>query len=152
MLMMKPLPASQLRALSGKGTINKHRMTCSMCFNVTSVVQSFFNVFTHISPFSATLGWYIFVRKKPLGGAFGYSFGITNFIRKHPPTNGVPSAKDNLLQIDSILRERRVKESISANLAHQGRHEFQRLYLRHSRRIWYHQWDSSRGLWSPPLF
>ena len=50
------LPASQLSELSGNGTIKRHLMTWNMCFNVTSVVQSFFNVLTQISPLSATFG------------------------------------------------------------------------------------------------
>jgi hypothetical protein len=64
-----------------------------MCFIVTSVVQSFFKVFTQISPLSATFGWYIFVKKKPLGGTSGYCEERTSFNRKQPPKKGVPSDK-----------------------------------------------------------
>ena len=46
----------------------KHtRRTCSMPWEG---FQSFLRVLTQISPFSATLGWKILVKKYPLGGAY----------------------------------------------------------------------------------
>ena len=60
---MKNLPASSFSDDSGKGTINKHRITCKMWDSVVSGVQSRFSVLTQISPLSATLGWKMRVRK-----------------------------------------------------------------------------------------
>jgi len=49
--------------------------------------QSFFNVFTHISPAgTATFGWKILVMKYPLGGFYGNSESITNLHLKTPPS------------------------------------------------------------------
>ena len=41
-------------------------MVSRMCFSPRSDFQSFFKVFTQISPRDDTLGWKIFVRKKPV--------------------------------------------------------------------------------------
>jgi len=61
---MNILPASSLRALSGKGTISKHLMCSRMLWmDQAAGFQSFFRMFTHISPFSDTLGWKILPRK-----------------------------------------------------------------------------------------
>lgn len=55
--------------------------------------QSFFNVFTQISPLLATFGWKIFVMKYAFGGAVGKSLPKTTFTRKNPPAYGVPATK-----------------------------------------------------------
>ena len=71
---MNSFPASSFKLLSGNGTINKHRITLSTCAKVVSDVQSFFSVLTQIAPVDAsTLGWYILVKKCPLGGDAGKS-------------------------------------------------------------------------------
>lgn len=57
--------------------------------------QSFFSVFTQISPLVETFGWKIFVRKYAFGGVCGKSLPKTNFTRKNPPAYGVPAAKLN---------------------------------------------------------
>lgn len=62
-----------------------------MCLRPRSDFQSFFNVFTHISPFLATLGWNILVTKYPFGGEEGKSFPRINLTRKSPPAYGVPA-------------------------------------------------------------
>ena len=63
---MKNLPASSFSELSGNGTINRHLITSKIFFNDHyRGFQSFFNVFTQISPFSDTLGWNILVLNKP---------------------------------------------------------------------------------------
>ena len=62
---MNSFPASSFNELSGKGTINKHLITSKM-FDRDHYdgFQSFFKVFTQISPDgTATLGWNIFVIK-----------------------------------------------------------------------------------------
>ena len=52
--------------------------------------QSFFSVFTQISPDGyATFGWKIFVRKCPFGGTFGKSLLIVSLQRNTPPSYGV---------------------------------------------------------------
>ena len=59
-------PACSLRELSGKGTIKRHLTTSRMLQSDQAAgFQSFFKVFTHISPFYETLGWKIFVIKNP---------------------------------------------------------------------------------------
>lgn len=62
-----------------------------MCFKPRSGFQSFFNVFTQISPFVATFGWNIFVTKNAFGGADGKSLPNINLTRKNPPAYGVPA-------------------------------------------------------------
>lgn len=62
-----------------------------MCLIPRSDFQSFFKVFTQISPFFATFGWKIFVRKKAFGGPCGKSFPNANFTLKNPPEYGVPA-------------------------------------------------------------
>lgn len=57
--------------------------------------QSFFNVLTQISPFGATFGWKILVRKYAFGGVEGKSFPNANFTRNAPPAYGVPASKWN---------------------------------------------------------
>ena len=47
--------------------------------------QSFFSVLTQISPFFATFGWKIFVRKNAFGGVCGKSFPRASLTRKTPP-------------------------------------------------------------------
>ena len=46
--------------------MRRHLMVSRMCFSPRSDFQSFFKVFTQISPRDDTLGWKIFVRKKPV--------------------------------------------------------------------------------------
>lgn len=53
--------------------------------------QSFFSVLTQISPFFATFGWKIFVRKNAFGGVCGKSFPRASLTRKTPPAYGVPA-------------------------------------------------------------
>ena len=48
--------------------------------------QSFFKVLTHISPFSETLGWNIFVIKYPFGGLLGKSLSTANLHLNTPPS------------------------------------------------------------------
>ena len=56
--------------------------------------QSFFSVFTQISPCGcATLGWNILVKKNPFGGFDGKSLSMTSLQRNIPPWNGVSSKK-----------------------------------------------------------
>lgn len=65
-LSIKSFPACSLSALSGKGTIRRHFTTSKMLQRDQLVgFQSFFNVFTQISPFQETLGWNILVIKNP---------------------------------------------------------------------------------------
>jgi len=59
-----------------------------------SFLQSFFSVFTQISPLFEMFGWKIRVRKKPFGGECGYSAGSTSFTRKTPPSKGVESGRE----------------------------------------------------------
>jgi hypothetical protein len=69
--------------------------------------QSFFSVLTQISPFFATFGWKIFVRKNAFGGVCGKSFPRASFTRKTPPAYGVPAGteifKTNMNYKESIL-------------------------------------------------
>ncbi len=60
---MKSFPASSLRDDSGKGTMRRQRITCSTWARVCSGFQSFFRVFTQISPFVEMFGWKMRVRK-----------------------------------------------------------------------------------------
>lgn len=53
--------------------------------------QSFFNVLTQISPFAATFGWKIFVKKYAFGGVAGKSLPSASFTRNTPPVYGVPA-------------------------------------------------------------
>jgi hypothetical protein len=48
-------------------------------------------VFTQISPFPATLGWNILVRKNAFGGLEGKSLPRANLTRNAPPAYGVPA-------------------------------------------------------------
>lgn len=73
--------------------INTAFHTNSTCLIPNSAFQSFFNVFTQISPLLATFGWNIFVVKNPLGGSEGKFFPKTSFMRNNPPAYGVPAAK-----------------------------------------------------------
>lgn len=117
------LPASSFKADSGFGTISKHFtvwrgnamltnyqhvqqrnvqrdaiwFTNNICCIPRSGFQSFFNVLTHISPFFATLGWNIFVRKYAFGGPCGKSFPRANFTLKKPLAYGVPAANKNFM-------------------------------------------------------
>ena len=43
-------------------------LTSNICLIPRSDFQSFFKVLTQISPFFATFGWKIFVRKNAFGG------------------------------------------------------------------------------------
>ncbi len=61
-------------------------LTRRMWLSLQSDFQSFFSVFTQISPFFAMFGWKIGVMKKPLGGAAGKSWPNTSFILKKPPS------------------------------------------------------------------
>lgn len=47
--------------------------------------QSFFKVLTQISPFGATLGWKILVKKKAFGGVEGKSLPRASLTRNAPP-------------------------------------------------------------------
>jgi len=67
----------------------KGRITIRMWLSLQSAVQSFFRVFTQISPDFDTLGWKMGVTKYPLGGAAGKSGPNTSFIRNTPPWYGV---------------------------------------------------------------
>lgn len=67
--------------------------TNRICLMPRSGFQSFFNVFTQISPLLATFGWKIFVMKYAFGGADGKSLPKTTFTRKNPPAYGVPATK-----------------------------------------------------------
>jgi hypothetical protein len=60
--------------------------TRRMWLSLQSDFQSFFSVFTQISPFFAMFGWKIGVMKKPLGGAAGKSWPNTSLILKKPPS------------------------------------------------------------------
>ena len=60
-------------------------LTSNICLIPNSAFQSFFNVFTQISPLLATFGWKIFVVKNPLGGSDGKFFPNTSFMRNNPP-------------------------------------------------------------------
>jgi hypothetical protein len=75
---MNSFPASSFRLDSGKGTINRHRITVKTCRRVVSAVQSRFRVLTQISPAVEMFGWKIRVRKKPFGGVAGKSPDITS--------------------------------------------------------------------------
>lgn len=66
-------------------------LTNNMCLRPRSGFQSFFNVFTQISPFDATFGWKIFVKKNAFGGVCGKSFPKINLTRNAPPAYGVPA-------------------------------------------------------------
>ena len=68
-------------------------LTNNICLMPKSGFQSLFNVLTQISPFDATFGWKIFVRKNAFGGVDGKSLPNTNFTRKAPPEYGVPAKK-----------------------------------------------------------
>lgn len=70
-------------------------LTNKICLIPKSGFQSFFNVFTQISPFVATFGWKIFVKKYAFGGVCGKSLPSTNFTRKNPAAYGVPAKKYN---------------------------------------------------------
>lgn len=56
--------------------------------------QSLFSVLTQISPFFATFGWKIFVRKNAFGGVCGKSFPRASLTRKTPPAYGVPAGTE----------------------------------------------------------
>ena len=62
--------------------------------------QSFFRVFTQISPFLATFGWKIFVRKYAFGGSDGKFELKTSFILNCPPEYGVPATKKQTFHIE----------------------------------------------------
>ena len=49
----------------GNGSMSRHRTITSTCLSPMSGFQSRFRTFTQISPGLETLGWKIFVRKKP---------------------------------------------------------------------------------------
>ena len=66
-------------------------LTSNMCLMPRSGFQSFFRVLTQISPFFATFGWKIFVRKNALGGVCGKSFPSASLTLKIPPAYGVPA-------------------------------------------------------------
>ncbi len=56
-----------------------------------SSFQSFFSVFTQISPVLETLGWNIFVMNFPFGGLAGNSSFKIICKWNDPPSKGVPS-------------------------------------------------------------
>jgi hypothetical protein len=79
--------------------MSRHFTISNMCDNDQELgFQSFFKVFTQISPDgTATLGWNIFVKKYPkpsyslklvlpLGGFYGNSESTTNLHLKIPPS------------------------------------------------------------------
>lgn len=99
---MNCLPASSFKLLSGKGTIKRHFTTEKMWDRDQLLgFQSFFSVFTHISPLGwATFGWKILVRKNPnsnykkvipFGGFCGNSESITSLHLNTPPSYAVPT-------------------------------------------------------------
>lgn len=69
-------------------------LTNKTCLIPSDDFQSFFRVFTHISPFFATFGWKIVVRKKAFGGSAGKVLPRTNFKRNRPPAYGVPAVEN----------------------------------------------------------
>ena len=71
-------------------------MVKRICFRPRSGFQSFFNVFTHISPSRETLGWNILVVKKALGGETGKSLDKLHLTWKHPPKYGVPAGHGHI--------------------------------------------------------
>ena len=72
--------------------IIEKRHTNKICRIPSVGFQSFFNVFTQISPFEGEIfGWKTLVKKNPLGGDWGKSAERINFIRNFPPANGVSS-------------------------------------------------------------
>ena len=73
-------------------------LTNSTCLIPSFGFQSFLRVLTQISPLLATLGWNIFVMKKPLGGSAGNDFPRTSFIWKEPPAKGVPAKINPIIQ------------------------------------------------------
>ena len=97
---MNKRPASSLRADSGNGTIKRHLIIWKMWDKDQSAgFQSLFSVLTHMSPFEATFGWKILVRKYPFGGFVGKSLSITNLHLNIPPKNGVSSIFDQIIEI-----------------------------------------------------
>ena len=54
-----------------------------------SIVQRTFRISRQIRPNRSILGWYIFVRKRTLGGPMGYSPGRNNSNRNSPPESGL---------------------------------------------------------------
>ena len=50
---------------NGKDCYAGYQLTNKICFTPSSGFQSFFSVFTQISPLLATFGWKIFVKKNP---------------------------------------------------------------------------------------
>lgn len=73
-----------------------------MCLMPKSGFQSFFKVLTQISPFGATFGWKILVKKKAFGGVEGKSLPRASLTRKAPPAYGVPAVQnkqESILQI-----------------------------------------------------
>jgi len=88
---MNSLPASSFKADSGKGTIRRHFIVWKMWpKDHEAGFQSFFSVFTHMSPLGvATLGWKILVKKYPFGGFAGKSLSKISLHLKIPPWKGV---------------------------------------------------------------
>lgn len=74
------------------------RLTSSICLSPRSGFQSFFSVFTQISPLAATFGWKIFVKKNAFGGVCGKSLPSVSFALNRPPMYGVPRNKTNSLR------------------------------------------------------
>lgn len=92
---MNRRPASSLREDSGNGTKRRHQITLRTWARPMLGFQSFLSALTQISPAVDTLGWNIFVKKKPRGGDDGYEESMTSFTRKRPPTKGVSSGPSN---------------------------------------------------------
>ena len=59
----------------GKGSMSRQRTMTSTCLSPMSAFQSRFSTFTQISPGFETLGWKIFVRKKPVHQEKGFTIG-----------------------------------------------------------------------------
>jgi hypothetical protein len=65
--------------------------------------QSFFNVFTQISPAEETFGWKILVANQHFGGAVGNSCVNWNRTLKYPPAYGVCSGPSTIPVRSSIF-------------------------------------------------
>lgn len=89
-------------------------LTSKICWIPKSDFQSFFNVLTQISPFDATFGWKILVRKNALGGCDGKSFGNVSLTRNAPLAYGVPAGPSIIAWI-SVTSASLIKTLIPSN-------------------------------------
>lgn len=93
---------------------NQWLLTSKICWIPKSDFQSFFKVLTQISPFGATFGWKILVRKNALGGCDGKSFGNVNLMRNAPLAYGVPAGPSIIAWI-SVTSASFIKTFIPSN-------------------------------------